>query len=97
MTTVKIYLVAINILALALFGIDKSRARHKAWRIPERVLILSAILGGSAGALSGMILFRHKTRHAKFTIVIPLALILHVSILVLLANGSLNTFQRQLF
>ena len=57
------YLVTINIIALALYGIDKYRAvRHK-WRIPERTLLLVSFIGGSAGALMGMFLFRHKTRH----------------------------------
>lgn len=75
------YLVAVNIIAMLLFGIDKGRAKRKAWRIPERILILSAVAGGSVGALAGMLAFRHKTKHKKFTIAVPLALVSHLAIL----------------
>ena len=57
------YLVAVNIVAFALMGIDKKRAINHAWRIPEKTLFLSAILGGSIGAIAGMQVFRHKTKH----------------------------------
>lgn len=68
------YLVFINLLAFWLMAADKRRARRGAWRIPERVLFASALLGGSAGAWLGMRLFRHKTRHARFAVGIPLLL-----------------------
>ena len=54
------YLIAVNILAFALMGIDKYKAQHHLWRIPEKTLFLSAIIGGSAGAIFGMNLFRHS-------------------------------------
>ena len=73
-----IYLVAVNLVALLMFGIDKLKARHSFWRIPEKTLILSALLGGSIGALAGMYLFRHKTQHKKFTILVPLFLIVWI-------------------
>mgnify|MGYP000324920148 CR=1 FL=1 len=57
-----------TILAFALMGIDKWKAKHGAWRVPEKVLFLSALAGGSLGSLAGMALFRHKTRHKKFWI-----------------------------
>ena len=60
------YLIAVNILAFALMGIDKYKAQHHLWRIPEKTLFLSAIIGGSAGAIFGMNLFRHKTKHWYF-------------------------------
>ena len=56
------YLIAVNLLGIALMGIDKQKARKRKWRIPERTLFLCALLGGSAGAWAGMYLFRHKTR-----------------------------------
>lgn len=72
------YLLLINAAAFVLMLADKLKARKNRWRIPERTLMLSALLGGSIGALAGMYLFRHKTRHAKFTIGIPAILIAEV-------------------
>ncbi len=73
-TCILIYLIFINLLALLLCGLDKYKARRDRWRIPEKTLFLSAILGGSVGFLLGMKLFRHKTRHKSFTIGMPLIL-----------------------
>ena len=55
-----------TILAFALMGIDKWKAKREAWRVPEKVLFLSALAGGSIGALAGMAFFRHKTLHWSF-------------------------------
>lgn len=71
-----LYLLLINALAFALMLADKHKARKNRWRIPERTLMMTAALGGSVGALIGMYLFRHKTKHPKFTIGIPAILIL---------------------
>ncbi|MBP5676192.1 MAG: DUF1294 domain-containing protein [Bacteroidales bacterium] len=68
------YLIGINVLTFLLYGIDKWRAQRDRWRIPEDTLIWLAIVGGSIGALLGMYLFRHKTKHRKFTIGIPVIL-----------------------
>lgn len=73
-----IYFLIINITAFALMGIDKSRARKGAWRIPEKNLFLSAILGGSVGAIMGMQFFRHKTKHWYFQYGMPAILILQL-------------------
>jgi uncharacterized membrane protein YsdA (DUF1294 family) len=72
------YILAINLLGWLLFGIDKLKAKCGWWRIPERVLICVAILGGSAGAYCGMWIFRHKTQHRKFTWGIPLIFLCQV-------------------
>ncbi len=77
-----IYLIAANMLGIVLMGIDKSRARRKAWRIPERKLFLCALLGGSAGAWAGMYLFRHKTKHWYFVIGMPFILVLQLAVAV---------------
>ncbi len=76
-----IYYLCVNLLAFACFGIDKHRARNQYWRIPEKVLLALAFLGGGAGALAGMRVFRHKTRKTAFRIGVPAALILHGCIL----------------
>ena len=69
------YLVLINIIAFMLMGIDKSKAKRHQWRIPEKTLFLSALLFGSTGANLGMWVFRHKTRHIQFIVLMPLILI----------------------
>ena len=79
-----IYLAVVNLAAFALMGVDKLRAKRGAWRIPERTLFLPAILGGSPGAILGMQMFRHKTRHRQFAVGIPLILLVQLVIVVLL-------------
>lgn len=68
------YIALSNLTAFLAYGIDKRRARQHKWRIPERNLLGLALIGGSAGALAGMYLFRHKTRKMKFVIGIPVIL-----------------------
>ena len=69
------YLLAANLFAFCLCGWDKRCARRGAWRIPERTLLLSALLGGSIGFLCGMKFFHHKTRKPKFRFGVPAILI----------------------
>lgn len=73
-----------SLVTLVLYGTDKSRARRGAWRIPERVLLLSALLVGAPGGLLGMYLFRHKTRHFYFHVVNFLGLVWQAAALALL-------------
>lgn len=63
---------AMNLVSFASFGIDKYRARHEQWRIPESTLLMLSFFGGAIGAFVGMRLFHHKTQHKKFTILVPL-------------------------
>lgn len=73
---VLIYLCLINAAAFVLYGIDKKKAEAHAWRIPERTLIMMAVLGGGCGSYLAMNFFHHKTKHPKFTILVPLFLII---------------------
>lgn len=75
-----LYLLILNGAAFAAFGLDKRRARIKRRRIRERTLLMLAALGGSAGALAGMYVFRHKTKHRKFTVGIPAILIFQIGL-----------------
>ena len=68
------YLLIINAAGLLLMLVDKWKAKKNRWRVRESTLLLIAALGGSVGSLLGMYLFRHKTRHLKFTLGIPLIL-----------------------
>lgn len=79
-----IYLVLINALGLALMLADKLKAIKGAWRIRESTLLGIALLGGSIGVWAGIYGFRHKTRHKKFTIGVPVILCLHILLFVLL-------------
>ena len=73
-----IYLLLINAAGLVLMLADKIRARNGAWRISELTLMLTAALGGSVGVHMGMYLFRHKTRHPKFTLGVPAILTVQI-------------------
>ena len=54
------YVIIINVITLIMYGIDKWKAQHSKWRIPEATLLIMAGIGGSIGALSGMIFFTIK-------------------------------------
>lgn len=66
-----------NVVVFAVYAIDKYKAKRNKWRIPEKTLILLAFLGGAYGALAGMYMIRHKTKHLKFQILVPLAAVLN--------------------
>ena len=76
-----LYLLIINAVSFVLMLADKHKAKKNAWRIPEATLMGVAAMGGSLGALLGMQLFRHKTKHAKFFVGIPVLLALHTAML----------------
>ncbi|MEA5002235.1 MAG: DUF1294 domain-containing protein [Christensenella sp.] len=66
------YLLAINIIAFVACFIDKRAARRSKRRISEQTLFLLSAFGGAFGFLVGMFVFRHKTKHLSFRIMIPL-------------------------
>lgn len=82
---VSLYAFLINLLAFILMGIDKDRAKRGAWRVPERVLFLAAVFGGSAGAVAGMRAFRHKTKRWYFRLGMPFILALQLFLTVCIA------------
>lgn len=81
-----ITLVVLNLATFIVYGIDKLKSKSKkgARRIPERILLILAAIGGSIGALLAMRTFRHKTQHAKFMYGVPAILILQVALAIYL-------------
>ncbi len=73
------YLATVNLITFTAFGIDKWKAVHKQWRIPEKTLLGLSFIGGAAGGLVAMHLFHHKTRKRKFAVGVPLMLVLHLA------------------
>ena len=73
------YLATVNLVTFTAFGIDKWKAVHKQWRIPEKTLLGLSFIGGAAGGLVAMHLFHHKTRKRKFAVGVPLMLVLHLA------------------
>lgn len=80
MKPILVYLLLINAAAMILMLVDKYKAKRNLWRIPEATLLLIAFLGGSFGALIGMRVTHHKTKHVKFALGLPLLLALHIMI-----------------
>ncbi|MDO5134863.1 MAG: DUF1294 domain-containing protein [Eubacteriales bacterium] len=76
-----VLLAAINGGTFALFAMDKYRAIHKKWRIPEKKLMMSAALGGALGAFLAMVLLHHKTRKARFRYGVPALLAVQAALL----------------
>ena len=70
------WLILINIVTFVVFGLDKLLAKHPRLRqrVPEKNLLLLAVVGGSVGALLGMLVFRHKTLHRVFRVGVPVIL-----------------------
>lgn len=77
-----VWLIAINLITFAVYGADKRRARRGAWRVPEKTLFLLPLLGGSVGALLGMRVFRHKTKHWYFVWGVPAILLAQLALAV---------------
>ena len=77
-----VYLAAINLATFAVYGADKRHARRGKWRVPEKTLFLLPLLGGSVGALLGMRMFHHKTKHWYFVWGIPAILLAQLALAV---------------
>ena len=77
------YLLAVNLAGYLAMGADKKRARENRRRIRERTLLLLAAAGGSVGAALGMLNFRHKTKHRKFTLGVPAIMLVQAALILL--------------
>ena len=73
------YLVAVNLVAFCMYGIDKRKAVKDRYRISETALLGVALVGGSIGAWAAMKVFRHKTQKWKFKLLVPLFFLLQVA------------------
>ncbi len=82
MKAILLYLAAVNVVTFLAYGLDKWKAKQGAWRIKESTLLLLAAIGGSVGALLGMQVFRHKTKHLQFTVGVPLILLVQIALVV---------------
>ncbi len=81
MSCLAYYLLAINVVAFIMYGIDKYKAKKAKWRIPEATLLLLDVLGGSIGAWMGMKVWHHKTMHKKFKYGIPAILLIQIALM----------------
>ena len=71
-----IYFILVNFIAFLMYGMDKKKAIDGKYRIAERTLVLIGVIGGSIGAMAGMKVFHHKTKHKKFVYGLPLIFML---------------------
>lgn len=81
MYIVTMYYLIINIMSFLIMTIDKLKACRGLWRVSESFLLFLALLGGAFGIYLSMVLFRHKTRHKKFTVVLPCLCVLQIVLL----------------
>lgn len=79
-----IYIFAVSLVDFILCGVDKRRAKLGRWRIPEATLLFIGLMGGCFGLLLGMRMFHHKSKHLKFTILVPLECILWIAVVIYL-------------
>ena len=84
------YFAAVTLAGFVTMGIDKHRAKKRAWRIPESTLFILALFGGSLGTTIGMHLFHHKTRHWYFLYGMPAILIIQIVLVLLLIYSPIQ-------
>jgi len=76
------YIAVVNLLTIFLMRVDKQKAMNNQYRLPERTFFLLSLLGGAIGTYIGMKLFRHKTKHAKFTVGIPFLILVNIAMFI---------------
>lgn len=84
------YFTILNLLGFGIMGYDKWKAKKSAFRVPESTLFIIAIIGGSLGAILGMYVFRHKTRHWYFVYGLPAILFVQLLVVYLLARSPIE-------
>ena len=89
-TLLLVYFVSVNLIGFAFMGIDKYKAKKRAFRIPEATLFIIEIIGGSIGSLLGMYAFRHKTRHRSFVYGMPFILLVQLALLIAFLNAPIE-------
>ena len=87
-----IYLAVISLVAVVMTITDKAKAKRDAWRIPEATLMLVGLFGGALAMYVTMKTIRHKTKHKKFMIGLPLEIALHAAVACVLIFGNINIF-----
>ena len=78
MLKIILYLLAINIIGFFVMVIDKNKAKKGTYRISEKFIFILSLIGGSLGGYIGMYTVRHKTKHLKFTVGIPITIIINI-------------------
>lgn len=78
------YFIILNIVGFVMSAVDKSAAKRHKWRVPEKDLFAVSLLGGAVGTLISMLIFRHKTKHKRFMIGIPLIILAQISLFIFL-------------
>lgn len=81
-----LYIIVMNLIGFLVMGIDKANSRKHRRRVPERRIFLLSILSGSVGVMAGMYIFRHKTRHMKFVIGVPVIIAAQIIVGIFLSN-----------
>ncbi len=79
-----IYFAFINILSILNCMIDKENAKKRKARISEKRLFIMSVLGGSIGMYFTMLIIRHKTRHKRFMIGLPVIILLQAAVCLIL-------------
>lgn len=80
--TAVVYLIVINVFGFFIMGFDKWKAKRGSWRIPEKTLFMVTLIGGGVGTITGMYVFRHKTKKLYFTVGFPVILIAEVILVI---------------
>ena len=89
-TILAAYFIILNIIGFDLMGIDKYKAKKRAFRIPEATLFIVALIGGSIGSILGMHIFRHKTRHWYFVYGMPFILVVQILLIFALLHAPIT-------